>query len=396
MDEHWRDWLTLWQAPGIGPITWKRLMQHFGSPTEILAIGRDAKQAVSLRAMGVKEATCNWLQQPDLKALEISYAWLEQPNNHLVTSEHSYYPSLLAKIHDPPPVLFVTGDPAILSQPQIAIVGTRNPSQEGISNAWEFAKMLAAAGYTITSGLALGIDVAAHSGALDTGKTIAVSATGPDRIYPGNHLDLARRISVNGALVTELPLGVKVRRENFPRRNRIISGLSLGSLIVEAGEKSGALITAKTAADQGREVFAIPGSIHNPLSKGCHNLIRQGAKLVETAQDIVDELGALTGALIPVQITTKPSPKSEYSSTGTITQQEDLSLDPLEPDHKTLLTYIEYDPVAQDVLIQRSGLTPNAVATALFMLEMSGYITLTAGGRYSRTKRGDIALKQNI
>jgi DNA processing protein len=323
----------------------------------------------------------------------MSYAWLEKPGNHLITLEHTYYPPLLATIHDPPPILFVTGDPAILCQPQIAIVGTRNPSQNGINNAWEFAKMLATAGYTITSGLALGVDAAAHSGALTTGTSIAVSATGPDRIYPGNHLDLARQISTSGALVTELPPGVEVRRENFPRRNRIISGLSLGTLVVEAAAKSGALITAKYAVDQGREVFAIPGSIHNPLSRGCHALIRQGAKLVETAQDIVEELGALTGTLFVPQAATNPKTESKDDNAQQGLTLESLGpLEPLEPEHRKLLDCMGHDPVAQEALIQRSGLAPHEVAAALSMLEVNDYVKLAAGGRYCRTRQGDLVL----
>ncbi len=221
---------------------------------------------------------------------------LEGDNRHLITLHDARYPTLLREIDDAPPMLFIQGDPTILNLPQIAIVGSRNPSASGRQTATDFAHFLASAGLAITSGLADGIDGAAHQGALETkNSTLAVTGTGLDRVYPAKHRELAHRIAEQGALISELPPGTPPIPANFPRRNRIISGLSLGTLVVEAAQKSGSLITARLATEQGREVFAIPGSIHNPLARGCHALIRQGAKLVETAGDILEELAPLLG-----------------------------------------------------------------------------------------------------
>jgi len=361
----WRDWLTLWQTPGVGPVTWGRLMQRFGSPAAVLVAGRAAQ-----RAAGLSEATCDWLQRPDPQVLARSLAWLEGADHHLIPLGQGDYPPLLATIPDPPPLLFVTGDPALLCRPQLAIVGTRNPTPGGSRNARELARYLAAAGLTVTSGLALGIDTAAHEGALASGTTIAVGGTGPDRIYPAASRGLAHRIASAGALVTELPPGTPVRRENFPRRNRIISGLCLGTLVVEAAAQSGSLITARLAAEQGREVFAIPGSIHNPLARGCHALIRQGAKLVETAQDIVEELGALAGSLVPPQDEPARLPDGV-----------------LDADYHTLLDCLGHDPVAPEALIQCSGMPAHVVSSMLLILELDGYVAPLPGGRYCRTAK---------
>jgi DNA processing protein len=347
-------------------------MQRFGSPTAVLKAGRMAQQAAGLSAV-----TCGWLERPDSQVLARSLAWLEATDHHLLLLGQEGYPPLLATIPDPPPLLFVTGDPTLLCRPQIAIVGSRNPTQGGRRNAWELARHLAAAGLTITSGLALGIDTAAHEGALDCGTTIAVGGTGPDRIYPAASQTLAHRIASSGVLVTELPPGTQVRRENFPRRNRIISGLCLGTLVVEAAAQSGSLITARLAAEQGREVFAIPGSIHNPLARGCHGLIRQGAKLVETLQDIIEELGPLAGNLVsPPSIL--PQPMADGA---------------LDADYRALLECLGHDPVAPESLIQCSGMPAQVVSSMLLILELDGYVAPVPGGRYCRTAKWEVSAK---
>jgi len=252
------------------------------------------------------------------------------------------------------------------------MVGSRNPSTPGQETAREFAHHLAASGLTITSGLAIGIDGACHSGALEAdGITIAVAGTGLDRVYPASQHTLAHEIAQQGALVSEFPTGTQVRPGNFPRRNRIISGLSLGTLVVEAAEKSGSLITARLASEQGREVFAIPGSIHNPLARGCHRLIRQGAKLVETAGDILEELAPLLQDL-------KPLPQTEHMDSD---RQEPV----LDSDYKLLLECMGFDSVQVDTLIERSGLTAEEVSSMLILLELDGHVSSAPGGIYCRT-----------
>jgi DNA processing protein len=254
------------------------------------------------------------------------------------------------------------------------MVGSRNPTASGQQTATEFARHLSASGLIITSGLALGIDAASHQGALDAaGATIAVMGTGLDRVYPARHRDLARQIAGEGALISEFPVGTPPLAENFPRRNRIISGLSLGTLVVEAALRSGSLISARNAGEQGREVFAIPGSIHNPLARGCHHLIRQGAKLVETAQDVIDELGALAVACLEQH---NPGPPDEHPD-----QAREL-----DGDYLQLLDNIEFESTSIDQLVTSSGLTPAEVSSMLLQLEMSGYIASSPGGIYNRLK----------
>jgi DNA processing protein len=313
--------------------------------------------------------------------VEQDLLWLKlDPAHHIITLNQADYPSLLAQIHRPPPVLFLKGDVSLLQTIQLAIVGSRNPTPGGIDNARAFARNLAATGLTITSGLAAGIDGAAHQGALDVnksgrkdgrqGRTIAVAATGLDRIYPSRHRDLAYDIAENGLLVSEFPVGTEPLRENFPRRNRLISGLSLGTLVVEAAVKSGSLITARYAMEQGREVFAIPGSIHSPLSKGCHWLIQQGAKLVETAEDIAEEILPLLPALDEENNENHPDTAVSVSN---ISKEERLLLDA-----------IGFDPVSLDILLSRTGLAIEDLSVFLSQLELQKMINVLPGGRYIR------------
>ncbi|RDH83316.1 MAG: DNA-protecting protein DprA [endosymbiont of Escarpia spicata] len=361
-------WLLILQTPGIGCRTYLKLLHFFDSPEKVLAATR-----AELQGLGLQQKSIDHLFAGNLNGIQLSLEWLGQPDNHLLTLTEAGYPPLLAAIADPPPLLFVHGDPAHLCQPQLAIVGSRNPSPAGLSNARNFAAYLAGAGITITSGLAVGIDGAAHEGALQQGATIAVTGTGLDRVYPASHRDLAHKIAKNGLLVSEFPPGTPPRPENFPRRNRIISGLSVGTLVVEAALQSGSLITARLAVEQDREVFAIPGSIHNPQARGCHVLIRQGAKLVETGQDIVDELSSLLGTLeIPA-----PARAPESKNPGF----------QLDPDYRKLLDSMGYDPISADALIATTGLTPEAVSSMLLLLELEEYVSSAPGGYYCRTEK---------
>lgn len=355
-------WIALHRVPGLGPVTLSRLLAQYGSPEQILHNPRQIS--------GLSEAVLQGLRHPDWERVEADLAWLAADNRTLITIEDSSYPALLKEISDPPPILYVQGDMSLLSQWQLAIVGSRNPTASGKNTAYDFARYLAHGGMTITSGLASGIDGAAHQGALAAGgKTIAVVATGLDRVYPAQHRELAHQIVDNGAIVSEFPLGTQPRAELFPRRNRIISGLSLGTLIVEAAVKSGSLITARMAMEQAREVFAIPGSIHNPLSRGCHQLIREGAKLVETADDILEELGALAGV--------NPS-QAESDNSDMPSHQKD-------GDYQILFEHLGFDPIPIDKLIQNSGLTADAVSSMLLLLELEGEVESLPGGRYVRT-----------
>lgn len=315
--------------------------------------------------------------------MDESHHWLTQPNRHLLTPGHPDYPPLLKRLEDAPALLFVEGDPAALWQAQIAVVGSRNPSAGGLDNARTLARHLSCAGFAITSGLALGIDATAHAAALDSGgKTIAVLGTGPDLRYPRRNAQLAERVTGNGALVTEFPPGTAPRRTNFPRRNRIISGLSLGTLVIEAGLRSGSLITARLAAEQNREVFAVPGSIHNPLARGCHLLIRQGAKLVETAADVVEELAPLAAELA-LELRQRLEKDSASPNLSGDSQCPDVSV--LDPDYRKLLEALGFDPVSVDTLVARTGLTTDVVSSMLLMLELKGMVSTSGGGRYLLT-----------
>jgi len=299
--------------------------------------------------------------------------WLARPDARVLTPADAGYPALLREIANPPAQLFVRGNPDALSLPQLAIVGSRNATPAGTETAHSFAAHLAARGFCITSGLAEGIDAAAHRGALAArGATIAVCGTGPDVVYPRQHGSLADEIVAGGgAIVSEFAPGTPVFRGNFPRRNRLISGLAVGTLVVEASLRSGALVTARHAMEQGREVFAIPGSIHNPVARGCHHLIRNGAKLVETAADIVDELSALLASL---RMETAPAPPDDTAGSAA----ED------DAEYARLLACMAWDPVDVDTLVARSGLTIGEVSSMLLLLEMQGSVRALSGGRYQR------------
>jgi len=363
------DWLSLYHIQGIGPARFHRLLETFRNPADILNAGNG-----QLHQLGLPDSTIEALRQPDIQAIERDLEWQARPGNRIMTCQDPDYPALLQEISDPPPLLYLHGNIEVLQAPQLAMVGSRNPTAAGRQTAVDFARHLSAAGLVITSGLALGIDAAGHQGALDAGSpTIAVMGTGLDRVYPARHRDLAREIASTGALVSEFPPGTPPRAENFPRRNRVISGLSLGTLVVEAAIRSGSLISARYALEQGREVFAIPGSIHNPLARGCHHLIRQGAKLVETAQDIMDELGALANAIDPGTAIANPAAGLERTP-------------PLAEDYVQLLESIGFENTSIDMLVKTAHLTAAEVSSMLLQLEMNGYIAANPGGFYNRLK----------
>jgi len=346
-------WLTLCLTPGLGAATIRRLLEVFGSPEGVLR----ADAAELTRAANPASAAALKSGASDAAA-ERALQWVLKTDRHIVTLADEEYPPLLLEIPDPPALLYAHGDLSLLSKPALAIVGSRNGTAQGLRNAEAFAKAFSNGGLTIVSGLALGIDAAAHRGGLaGLGSTIAVLGTGIDVVYPKSNGSLFIEIAGRGLLLSEYPVGTPSIGHNFPRRNRLISGLARGCLVVEAALGSGSLITARMAAEQGREVFAIPGSIHSPLSKGCHSLIKEGAKLVDAAEDVLVELGGAIAA--PV------SPK----------ESEDAA---------SLLSHMGYDPVDIDALCSRAGLTAQAIAAELLRLELDGFVSTLPGGRYQR------------
>ena len=377
-------WLTLVRAPGLHAAGLRPLLDRFDSADAVV----DAS-AAALRASGAQPALVDWLQKRRGRsdpAIDAELRWLEHDAHHFVPLGSDDYPRLLAEVSDAPIGLFVRGDPALLSLPQLAIVGSRNPTAGGRDNATSFAAHLARSGLAITSGLAIGIDAAAHQAALAVdGITIAVCGTGLDIDYPSANSALAAAIAQRGALVSEFPLGTPALQANFPRRNRIISGLALGTLVVEAAVRSGSLITARLAAEQGREVFAMPGSIHNPLARGCHQLLRQGAKLVETVDDIFAELrtlvGALAGALAPaLQAAVPDERKSSAAGPGS----REVAAPVLDKAYEILLDALGFEPAGVDTLVERTGFAADEVASMLLILELDGKLESRPGGRYVR------------
>ena len=353
LDAELASWLSLNQVSGLGNESLRILLQTYGSPAAVLAAPASALKQF------VRPAVANAIvKEPDNEVLTAVSDWLEDPVNHVVTLADADYPQALLNIPDPPFILYVKGQLALLNHSSLAIVGSRNASTQGIRNAEVFAQSASAADLCIVSGMAHGIDTAAHIGGMGgRGSSIAVVGTGLDKVYPAANRNLAHQLAVEGALISEFPLGTPPLAHNFPRRNRIISGLSLGCLVVEASLQSGSLITARMALEQGREVFAIPGSIHSPQSKGCHELIKQGAKLVDTARDILDELGW-------------------YSAPAGLT--------PAIQGSHPIFTHLGFDPLDIDSLSQRSGLTIEALSAILLQLELDGQVATLAGGMYQR------------
>ncbi len=346
-------WLSLCLTPGLGAATIRRLLQAFGLPENVLS----ATPESIARIAGAELATALKAGVSDT-AVEKSLLWAAQSGNHVVTLADASYPRPLLEISDPPPLLYARGDPELLGRQSLAVIGSRNGTAQGLRNAEAFARTFSEGGLTIVSGLALGIDAAAHRGGLaGAGSTIAVLGTGIDVVYPARNAALFAQIGERGLLLSEYPIGTPAIGHNFPRRNRLISGLARGCLVVEAAIGSGSLITARFAAEQGREVFAIPGSIHSPLSRGCHALIKQGAKLVDAAEDVLAELGSWQHAST---LSERPS-----SAGG-------------------LLAHMGYDPVDIDALCERAGLPVEHVVTELLRLELAGLVATLPGGRYQR------------
>ena len=357
------DWLRLTLIPGIGGETQRKLLAAFGLPETVFAAGYNTIRQVA----GDRVASLLHTGEHD-EAVARAQDWAAQPGQHIVTLADADYPQALLDIPDPPTLLYVRGRRELLNRPALAIVGSRHPTPQGLHNARLFARALAEAGLTIVSGLALGIDAAAHESALACqGDTLAVIGTGNDRIYPARNRDLALSIAERGCVISEFPLGTPVAAGNFPRRNRIISGLTRGVLVVEATVDSGSLITARLAAEQGREVCAIPGSIHAPQSRGCHKLLKQGAKLVETAQDVLEEL-----RFIP---SNAPSPAPKVKSAADADTASES-----EP----VLAALGFDPCPLDTLVTRCGLTAEALSVILLRLELDGRVAVLPGERYQR------------
>ncbi|MGB7479943.1 MAG: DNA-processing protein DprA [Burkholderiaceae bacterium] len=369
-------WLRLGQTPGVGPGTARKLLAAFGLPDKIFAASLPSLYKV------VPERIAQALRQPptdDAAALiEHTLDWASEAGNRVLTIADADYPASLLQIADPPLILYAKGRVELLAQPALAVVGSRNATAQGNLNAEKFAQALCEAGYAIVSGLALGIDAAAHRGALAAAEagaassTIAVIGTGADIVYPARNRALAHRIAAAGCILSEYPLGMPAIAANFPRRNRIISGLARAVLVVEAAAQSGSLITARMAAEQGRDVFAIPGSIHSPLSKGCHLLIKQGAKLVESAQDVLEELRHAPPASASAPATAAaatPEPAAESAAESTA---------------ERLLAAMGFDPVTPDLLAARCGLEVAAVAAELLALELQGRVESLPGGGYQR------------
>ena len=360
-----RSWLILKHAY-LRVAEFQTLLDLYETVDEIVAQPRSR-----LLESGLSGEKCDAIAAPDEKTIDAALDWLDDDHHHLIAWGQSAYPEMFTQISGPPLALFVNGNVDALHLPALAVIGSRNPTQGGMRNAHDFSRYLAGRGFAIVSGLAQGIDAAAHEGALDAGgKTVAFLGTGIDRVYPAANRDLAHAIAQDGALVSEYPLGAPPERRHFPERNRLISGLSLGTLVVEAARRSGSLITARLAAEQGREVFALPGSIHNALARGCHELIRQGAKLVETAGDILAELQPLAGHM---QETAEVSGPSEAMAP----EQDD--------DYAELRKVLSHDPATIDELEKQSGLTIDQLSSMLLILELHGEVESLTGGRYALT-----------
>lgn len=361
--EELRGWLKLIRCPGLGAVPLIRLIEQHGSALAALSAGRSAWSAA-----GIPRAVWDALDSLDPAQIESDAEWCQGPRRGLITWNDARFPQRLREIASCPAALFYRGDPDLLLLPQLAVVGSRNATPQGLETALGFGAELARRGLTITSGLALGVDGAAHRGALSAdGHTIAVCATGLDRVYPSRHKALASEIDRLGLLVSEFAPGTTPRPDHFPRRNRVIAGLSLGVLVVEAASESGSLITARLAAEQGREVFAIPGSIHNIMARGCHRLIRQGAKLVESVDDILEEIGGQVGAWL------RDAPAAAGSGSAPVAHR-----------HMRILDALGDEPRAIDSLVDMLGLGVEQLSAALLELELEGRVGTAPGGRVMR------------
>ncbi|HEY8682081.1 MAG TPA: DNA-processing protein DprA [Rhodanobacter sp.] len=383
MDEL-RAWLIALRTPGLGPGGLRERLDTCGGDIEtvLMQLRRHPAQ--------LGEPAQVWLAHPDEARLDADLSWLAEPNHRLLRYTDADFPPQLENIPQPPSALFVAGDAGLLLYPQVAIVGARGASASGLAHARAFAQILAQAGFVITSGMADGIDGAAHAAALDAdAATLAVVGTGPDRVYPRKHHALAQRIVTRGALVSEFPPGTAARADHFPRRNRIIAGLALGTLVIEAGLQSGSLITARLAAEQGREVFALPGSIHNPLARGCHRLIRDGARLVESAAEIIETLAPaarMLGGELATRLLVEASSEvpRQWPDDRLADRSGTRSSWHEEPEYRQLWAELDYEPTTLDELVQRTGQSAAALSSMLLMLELEARIESLPGSRYQR------------
>ncbi len=353
-------WISLSQTIGLGNAGVCQLLAQFGSPEAIYSANSHQLREV------VDELTAQKiLNGVNIEAIQPTLDWLKKDHTHVITLADKAYPQALLEISNPPVLLYAIGHTQWLNHPSIAMVGSRSSTPQGEKNAQDFAESLCNHGLCVVSGMALGIDAAAHRGAIKAnGATIAVVGTGLDIVYPAKHRDLAHKIAESGLILSEFPLGTPSKAQNFPRRNRIISGLSLGCLVVEANLNSGSLITARLAIEQGREVFAIPGSIHSPVAKGCHALIKQGAKLVENTADILEEL------------------KNLVPNIGPLGLLGDVGHNSLEPN--TVLDYMGFDPIDFETVLIVSGLTTEKLSAMLMVMELEGKVATLSGGKYQR------------
>ncbi|MDB5968266.1 MAG: dprA [Hydrocarboniphaga sp.] len=380
-DEDLRAWLWLLRAPGVSPPLAVRLIEQYGDAATVLAAGRG-----NWSRLGLSREACTGLAEPDRARVDLDLAWLAgAADRHLIVYTDPRYPQRLREIDAAPAALFGIGDVELLRQPQIGVVGSRHATAQGLDTAQSFAAALVGRGLVVTSGLALGIDGAAHRGALAAGgPTIAVCATGLDRVYPARHKELAHAIVARGLLVSEFSPGMPPLAENFPQRNRLISGLSLGILVVEAARESGSLITARLAAEQGREVFAIPGSIHNPLARGCHQLLRQGARLVETVDDIVEELSGVLAAALSEALADPGAAAADTSASTKPTIESEPARD-----LRGIWQAIGDEPTSVDRLIERLQTSAEALSVGLLELELEGWVATDSSGRVIRRVRAE-------
>ncbi|MDP1931698.1 MAG: DNA-processing protein DprA [Gammaproteobacteria bacterium] len=377
-DDELRQWLNLYHLPSLSIGLYPRLLRAFKTPAAILGADMAALAVHGVTHTLAREMRdCDKSPDATRKTAE-ALNWCEHVDQHIVTFADPFYPPLLREIPDPPPLLFVCGQLQALLMPQIAIVGSRRCSVDGREVATALAADLASQGLSVCSGLAMGIDSAAHAGALKVeGATVAVQGTGADRVYPPGNRALARRILERGALLSELPLGSSAQAAHFPKRNRIISGMSLGVIVVEAALQSGSLITARLAMEQNREVFAVPGSVRNPLCRGTHRLIRDGVTLIETSDQVLEQLGSLVeGHLCALQLSGVVISESDN---GKVTMQSNSALT---EEERIVLTALGYDPVLIDALVERTGISASEVQSALLTLELNGKVHCEAG-RYT-------------
>ncbi len=367
-------WLHLLNAPGLGFTRISLLLEHFGDANEII------KQNKFSPEFKIPQKAINYLSKASDDLIKSELDWLLKPDNHILTLDDPLYPPQLKQISDPPILLFVKGDPNTLLLPQLAVVGSRHASQSGLNNAQAFCFDLAQRGLVITSGLAAGIDTQAHQGAIDAqGQTVAVMGTGINAIYPKKNQTLAKTIPYHGAVVSEFPFNTPPNAHNFPRRNRVIAGLAMGTLVVEAAQKSGTLITARLSIENNRPVMAIPGSIHNPLAKGCHQLIKQGAQLVESAQDILHEIAAGISMLTDQLKTSINDIEDEVLDNQSLKPNIELS-----DSQKDIYKHLDFNPIAFDDIVLLTDLSSNDVASDLLIMELSGLVEKLPGAKYQK------------